>query len=256
MFETIDVRGAKIANVSFDEALEIAKGYMAGFGRHTVFTPNAEIIQTCIDDKTGKLFEIMNSADMVIPDGAGVVLASKILRRPLKQKVGGYELSRHLLGHLDETGGKLFLLGSRQETVELAAKNIKAQHGKITLCFHNGYFNKEEGEENEAVLEKINAFSPDALFVCFGHPAQEKWIYANKARIDAKLMIGLGGTIDIFGGAKKYAPKIFIKLHLEWLYYLLRSPSRIGRYMALPRFVLGTLFAKKGKNRGEKGRKI
>jgi N-acetylglucosaminyldiphosphoundecaprenol N-acetyl-beta-D-mannosaminyltransferase len=249
-FEKINVRGAQVADLTMDEAVEIAKGYIGGSGKHKIFTPNAEMIQTCIDDKTGKLFELLNSADMLIPDGAGVILASKILKDPLRQKVGGYELSLRLLDHLDESGGKLFLLGSMQETVELAAKNVREKYQKIQVCFFNGYFNKE----NEAVIEKINAFSPDVIFVCLGAIGlkQEKWICSNFERINTRLMIGLGGTIDIIAGTKKYAPKIFIKLNLEWLYYLLKSPSRFGRYMALPRFVLGTLFAKKNKKKTKK----
>ena len=253
MFDTIDVRGLKIANVTLDEALETAKGYLDGEGKYTIFTPNAEMVQRCIEDKTKKLFELVNSADMLLPDGAGVVLASKILKNPLKQKVGGYDFSQHLLGYLDEIGGKLFLLGSKQETVELAAQNLKAKYPNIEVSFNNGYFNQQkQNEENEAVLEKINAARPDLLFVCFGFPKQETWISQNKERIDAKLMLGLGGTIDVIAGAKKYAPKIFIKLGLEWLYYLLQSPSRLGRYMSLPRFVLGTLFAKKHKKKNKK----
>ncbi|MCL2813180.1 MAG: WecB/TagA/CpsF family glycosyltransferase [Oscillospiraceae bacterium] len=245
MFDIIDVRGAKIANVSLEEAVNAVKEYISG-KKHAVFTPNADILQRCIDDKTGKLFELLNWADMLIPDGAGVVSASKILKEPLKQKVGGYELSLRVLDYLGETGKKLFLLGSRQETVELAAKNLGEKYPKIEISFHNGYFNRQN-EENEAVLEKINAFSPDVIFVCFGFPAQEQWIHSNFERVNSKLMLGLGGTIDVLAGAKKYAPKIFIKLNLEWLYYLLKSPSRLGRYMTLPRFAMGTLFAKKNK---------
>ncbi|MCL1792638.1 MAG: WecB/TagA/CpsF family glycosyltransferase [Oscillospiraceae bacterium] len=246
MFETINVRGIDFANVTMDEALEIAKSFIAGNKNHAIYTPNAENTQMCLDDKTGNLFEIINSAEMVIPDGAGIVLASKILKNPLKQKVGGFALSNLLLDYLDQIGGKLFLLGSRQETVELAAKNLEEKYKKIAIFFNNGYFGKT-GEESESVIEKINATSPDVVFVCFGAPDQEKWIYANKSRINAKLMIGLGGTIDVIAGKKKYAPKIFIKANLEWLYYLLKSPSRIGRYMALPKFVLGTFFSKKRK---------
>jgi len=248
---TIDVRGLKIANVTLSEALEAAKGYLDAEGKYTIFTPNAEIVQRCIEDKTKKLFELTNSADMLLPDGAGVVLASKILKEPLKQKVGGYDFSQHLLGYLNEIGGKLFLLGSKQETVELAAQKLKATYPNIEVFFNNGYFD-HQNEENEAVIEKINAARPDLLFVCFGFPKQETWIAQNKERIDAKLMLGLGGTIDVIAGAKKYAPKIFIKLGLEWLYYLLQSPSRLGRYMSLPKFVFGTLFAKKHKKKSKK----
>lgn len=251
MFDVIDVRGAKIADVTVEEAAETMKEYIESGKKHTVFTPNADILQRCIDDKTGKLFELLNSADMLLPDGAGVVSASKILKEPLRQKVGGYELSLRILDYLEETGKKLFLLGARQEAAELAAKNLGEKYKRIEISFHHGWFNRQN-EENEAVIEKINAFSPDVIFVCFGFPAQEQWIQSNFEHVNAKLMLGLGGTIDVFAGVKKYAPEVFIRLNLEWLYYLLKSPSRLGRYMTLPRFALGTLFAKKHKKKTEK----
>ena len=246
--EKINIRGINFANVTMDEAFETAKNYISGESginkNYAVYTPNADITQMCIDDKTGGLFDIINSADMIIPDGAGVVFAAKMLKTPLKQKVAGVMLAYNLLAYLNETGGKLFLLGSTQDAVELAVKNINAQYENIKVFFNNGYFNKEN-EENNAVIKKINDFSPDAVFVCLGAPTQEKWIYYNKEKINAKIMLGLGGTINIIAGVKKYAPKIFIKLNLEWFYYLIRHPTRIKRFMMLPKFVFGTFFAQK-----------
>ncbi|MCL2776241.1 MAG: WecB/TagA/CpsF family glycosyltransferase [Oscillospiraceae bacterium] len=245
----VNVRGVNFSNVTMDETVDIAKKFICSAGVHVIYTPNAEIVQDCIDDKTGDLFKIINSADMVIPDGAGVVLVSKILKIPLKQKVAGIELAYRLLDYLNEAGGILFLLGSTQENVELAAKNINERYGNIKVFFNNGYFTKEkDSEENNSVIQKINGCAPDVIFVCFGAPPSEKWICANKDKLNAKLLIGLGGTIDVIAGVKKYAPQIFIKLNLEWLYYYIKYPARRKRFKALPKFVFGSMFAKKKNN--------
>ena len=247
-FERINIRGVDFANVTMNETLEIAKSFIAENKTHAIYTPNAEIMQRCIDDKTGGLFKIINSADMIIPDGAGVVLASKILKTPLKQKVGGADFAcNYLIPYLDKIGGTLFLLGSKEEFVEKAAANLNKKYINLKVFYHHGYFDKNNLEINQKVIEKINASNADVVFVCFGGPASEKWIYENKSQINKGLFMGLGGTIDVIAGVKKYAPKFFIKLNLEWFYYLIRHPSRIKRMMKLPKFVFGTMFAKKKK---------
>jgi len=236
-----------------DEAVEIAKSYINNDENKSraIYTPNAEIVQACIEDKTGSFFEMINSADLIIPDGSGVVSASKILKTPLKQKVGGTDLAcNYIIPYLDEIGGTLFLLGSKEENVEKAAANLNEKYKNLKVFYNHGFFIKEN-EENDAVIEKINSVKPDVVFVCLGALGlkQEKWIFQNKDRVNAKLMLGLGGTIDIIAGVKKYAPKIFIKLNLEWFYYLIKHPSRIGRYMMLPKFAIGTMFSKKNKKK-------
>jgi len=247
-FEKINIRGADFANVTMDEAVEIAKSFIAENKVHAIYTPNAEIMQKCIEDKTGGLFEIINSADMIIPDGAGVVLAAKMLKTPLKQKVAGIELAYNLINYLDETGGTLFLLGAKEEIVEKAVSNLNEKHKNLRVFYHHGYFDQsgnKNPEENIKVIEKINASDPDVVFVCFSLINQEKWIYQNKNKINAGLLIGLGGTIDDIAGIVKRAPKIMIKLNLEWFYRLIKHPSRIGRMMKLPKFIFGTMFSKK-----------
>ena len=248
-FPKINIRGVDFANVTPDEAAEIAKNFIAGNKPRAIYTPNAEIVQACIDEKTGGFYDIINSADMVIPDGSGVVLASKILKTPLKQKVGGFDLTRNrIIPYLNEIGGTLFLLGATEENVIKAAENLSAEYKNLKIFYNDGYFNKEN-EENDAVIKKINGCSPDVIIVCLGALGlkQEKWIFDNKNKLDARLLLGLGGTIDIIAGAKKYAPKIFIKLHLEWLYYYIRHPSRLKRFKELPKFIFGTMFTKKNK---------
>jgi N-acetylglucosaminyldiphosphoundecaprenol N-acetyl-beta-D-mannosaminyltransferase len=183
---------------------------------------------------------------MIIPDGAGVVLASKILKKPLKEKVAGIELAYRLIDYLAETGGTLFLLGAKPEIVEKAAENLLAKHKNLKVFYHHGYFDRSSPEENQKILDKINSARAGAVFISFGAPAAEKWIAEYKSKINKGLLIGLGGTIDnISGLANKRAPKIFIKLNLEWFYRLIKNPTRIGRMMKLPKFVFGTIFAKK-----------
>lgn len=248
----INIRGINFANITMDEAAETVKEFINGDKPCVIHTVNAEIVQTCIDDKTGEFFNIINSADMTIPDGAGVVLASKILKTPLKQKVAGIELAYKLLPYLDSISGTLFLLGSKEEIVEKAVSNLNAKYKNLKVFYNNGFFDLfgvKNPEENAKVVEKINNAKPDVVFVCFGAVGlkQEKWILGNKDKLNTKLLIGLGGTIDDIAGVVKRAPKIMIKLNLEWLHRLMKNPSRIGRYMALPKFVFGTVFMKKRK---------
>jgi len=254
----INIRGVNFANVTMGEAVETAKKFIdenkyenkGVFRARVIHTPNAEMVQSCIDDKTGDLYNIINSADLIIPDGAGVVLASKILKTPLKEKVAGIELAYNLLPYLDNMGGTLFLLGSKEEIVTKAVSNLNAKYKNLKVFYNNGFFDLsgvKNPEENIKVTEKINNASPDVVFVCLGSPKQEKWMHKNKEKLNAKLLIGLGGTIDDIAGVVKRAPKTMIKLNLEWLYRLIKKPSRIGRYMALPKFAFGTLFMKNPK---------
>lgn len=255
--EKINIRGIDFFNITFDEGLDIAKSFIEPLESsdktpRVIYTPNSEKVQECIDDeKNGgklKLLEIFNSASMIIPDGAGVVLASKILRTPLKQKVAGIDLAYALIKYLDDTGGRLFLLGAKEEVVNMAREKLNEKYKNLAVFTHNGYFNKKSGsEENNAVVETINASVPDIVFVCFAGLTQETWIYENKDKLNTKLLIGLGGTIDDIAGVVKRAPNMMIKLNLEWLYRLIKNPSRLGRMMRLPKFIFGTMFMRKNK---------
>lgn len=244
IMQKINVRGVNFANVNMRETMEFAKKNIIDKKISVIYTPNAEITQRCIEDKSGELFKIINSADMIIPDGAGVVLASRILKTPLKEKVAGIDLAYKIIDYLDEIGGTLFLLGAKREIVEKAANNLREKHKSLNVFYNDGYF---KPEDNQKIIDKINDSKADAIFVCFGAPKNaEKWIFENKAKFSKGILIGLGGTIDTLSGmANKRAPQIFIKLNLEWFYRLMKNPRRIKRAMKLPKFVLGTYFCKK-----------
>ena len=243
MDNKISIRGINVDNVSMDEAVDIIDGFAASKSFHAVFTPNAEIVQLCVEDES--IREVVNSADLIVPDGAGVVLASKILGRPLKSKVAGVDLGKHAIELSEKKGYKVYFVGGKPGIAELAAEKLKESYPNFNLVgTHDGYFAKE-GEKSERVIDDICAKAPDILFVCFGVPAQEKWIFANRDRLkDIGLIMGLGGSLDSYAGTVKRAPDIFIKLILEWFYRLIKEPRRIGRMMKLPKFIFGTIICK------------
>lgn len=240
---TVDVRGIPINNVNLDEALEAVAEFVSTDTLHMVVTPNAEIVQMCVEQP--ELADLIRTADLIIPDGVGVVLASKILGRPVKCKTPGCELGERICAAAGSRGFRVFFLGGKPGIAELAEEKLHEKYPDfVTVGHHDGYF-KKEGEESDAVIAEINAAEPDILFVCLGVPAQEKWIAANREKFTTvRAALGLGGSLDSYAGTVKRAPKIFIRLGLEWFYRLIKQPSRIGRMMKLPKFLFGTLWYK------------
>ncbi|MBQ3065471.1 MAG: WecB/TagA/CpsF family glycosyltransferase [Clostridia bacterium] len=237
----IHVRGIPVNNVNLDEAFAAVCTLAKGDRCHMVCTPNAEIVQQCIED--ADLAKLISSADLIIPDGAGVVLASKILGTPLKCKTPGCDLGEMIIKHAKENVFRVYFLGGKPGIAEAAEAKLREKYPDFrTVGTHDGYF-KKEGEENDAVIREINTAAPNILFVCLGVPAQEKWIAANADKLTTvRVALGLGGSLDSYAGTVKRAPKIFIRLNLEWFYRLCKQPSRIKRMMKLPKFILGTLW--------------
>ncbi|MBE6611177.1 MAG: WecB/TagA/CpsF family glycosyltransferase [Ruminococcaceae bacterium] len=242
MAEKIIIRGVGVDNVTLSDAADICKGFLAEPAGHpkAVFTPNSEIIQACVEDES--LYSVINSGDLVTPDGIGVIYASRILRRPLKAKCAGYELGLEMVRYAHESGAKIFFLGGKPGIAEAARDKLLEQYPRANFVgCHDGYFAKE-GEENDRVIDEINQAQPDILYVCLGVPTQEKWILANRAKLTSvRLCLALGGSLDGYSGNVKRAPRIFIKLGLEWFYRLICQPSRIGRMMKLPKFLFGVI---------------
>ena len=159
-----------------------------------------------------------------------MVLASRLLKTPLKQKVAGVDFADRLLSILESTGGGLYLLGSKPGIAELAAQKMCEKHPKLHICgMADGYFKDEA-----AVIEKINAAKPDVLFVCLGAPKQEIFMKKHLDELSVRLMIGLGGTL-------KRAPKWMIRCNLEWLYRLIKEPKRFGRMLRLPKYLFAVI---------------
>ena len=241
----IDIRGLRFDNIDMKEAIEMSQNMMKSKKNAVIYTPNAEIAELAAENSDIK--NLLNRADILLPDGAGVVLASKILKTPLKEKVAGVEFGENILALATKKGYSVYFLGGKPTVAETAAANMKLKFPSLSVVgTHDGYFEKH-GTENADVINAINASGAEILFVCLGAPAQEKWIDENKKSLPhVKLFMGLGGSLDVYAGTVKRAPKIFIKMRLEWFYRLLKEPRRIGRMMKLPKYVIGTI---KEKNR-------
>ncbi len=235
----IDIMGVRFDNLTLPEALDEAERLLASGEKFYCVTPNSEIVYEAMHSE--ELTQLLNEAALVLPDGAGVVLASKILKTPLRSKVAGVDFADGLLGRMEKSGLRLFLLGSKPGVAELAAEKMLEKHPQLQIVgTADGYF-KDDAE----AVAKVNAAGADVLFVCLGAPKQERFIKAHLQETDVRMMIGLGGTLDSFAGTVKRAPKWMIKLNLEWFYRLLKEPKRLGRMMRLPKFLLAVLRKKR-----------
>ena len=242
----INIRGVYFDNVNMDEAMEKVTSMVGTEGLDYMFTPNSEIVQNCIENPA--LFEVINSASIIIPDGIGVVYASKILKTPLKAKVPGCEVAEKLMEYAAKSGDGVFFFGGGKKTEEREAVSTLAKEkmcekypGLNVVGTRDGYFTEADVP---SIIEEINNSGAKILFVCLGAPKQEKWIYDNRDALKVNFAAGLGGTLDVFAGTVKRAPEFFIKANLEWFYRLLCMPSRLGRMMKLPKFLFGTMIKK------------
>lgn len=199
-----------------------------------VVTANAEILMMADGDKN--YFDIITkSADVVLPDGAGVVWAGRHKGYKIPERVAGFDLFKQLLILANKKQYKVFFFGGTPGTAEMAAKvAIKENKDLQVVGCLNGYFKEADCQE---IIKKINDSGADMLFVALGAPKQEKWLAEWRNKLQSSLLMGIGGSFDVLAGKAKRAPLWMQKAGLEWLYRLFKQPSRIGRMMALPKFV-------------------
>lgn len=228
----MDVLGVGFDNLTKESAIELCKKLMDEHRSAYMTTPNPEIVMAAWSN--GELTEALANADLVIPDGIGVVKAARILGTPLMERLPGIEIGEAMLGYIAETGRSAFLLGAKPGVAELAAENIRKRYPGINICGTNdGYF-----KDDAPVVEKINAARPDFLMVCLGAPKQEIWMSKNAPALDVGLMAGLGGSLDVFAGTVERAPKAWQDMNLEWLYRCIKEPWRFKRIIKLPLFIM------------------
>lgn len=235
MRDVVNILGVNIDNITAATALDKAEQLVKSDGVSVIYTPNPEIVMAAYEDS--EFCGVLNSADMCVPDGIGVVYGSRIIGKPLPERVAGFDLSMGLMDRMSKFGGRVFLFGSKPGVAdEAAAEKLTQKYPGLEIAgTRNGYFAESDEEE---IINEINSSNADLLMVCLGAPKQEKWINKYKDRLNVKLCIGAGGSLDVVAGNVKRAPEIFIKLNLEWFYRLCKQPSRIGRFMALPKFIL------------------
>ena len=238
MRKTVDILGIPVDSITMQEAVDKVCHFLDEDSVHTIYTPNAEIMMEAQRD--AELKQILRNADMLVADGAGVVLASRILRCSVPEKVSGIDLVNETFRILAQRRTRYFLLGSKPGIVEAAAVNITGQYPGIEIVgFNNGYYAKEDEDK---IIDQINSSGTEILLVALGAPKQEKWISQNRDKLKIKICIGVGGTLDILAGKAELAPEFFRKNGLEWLFRLYKEPRRAKRMLDLPRFILHVIW--------------
>ena len=228
----ISVLGVGFDNVTMAEAVDRAMALLGEEGPHYVVTPNPEIVEVCRAD--ARAMEAVNGADLVLADGVGVIQGARMLGTPLRERTPGIDCAAPVMGKLAEKEMSLYLLGAKPGVAETAARKLAASYPGLRIAgTHDGYF-REDGP----VTEAIRASGADVVFVCLGAPKQEFWMQKNGAATGARLLCGLGGSLDVFAGVVERAPRFWSDHGLEWLYRLCKEPRRIGRMMKLPLFLV------------------
>jgi len=190
---------------------------------------------------------VLKKSDILLADGSPVVLAAKVLKNKKIRKIAGADLFYHLLDLLQQTNGKCFFLGSSTQTLDLIKEKIKHLYPCISIeCYSPPFKQHFSDNENEIMINAVNAFKPNVLFVGMTAPKQEKWVFENKSKIEAPMICSIGAVFDFFAGTVERPGKIWIKLGLEWFIRLVKEPKRLWkRYLIYsPRFFFDLLLFK------------
>ena len=227
---SVKILGYGVDEYDFEQALEYAQDKCG-----QVVTINPEMILSA--QKSPEFSQIINDAELVIPDGVGVQIGLQILGHKIK-RIPGIEFGHSLLKKYAQNNRPVALVGAKPEVIKLAVENLKNEIPNLSIVYsHDGYFS-----DDEVILQELAQSSPALVLVALGSPKQEFFIKKLKSYLPNALMIGLGGSFDVWAGVVKRAPKIYQKLGIEWLYRTIKEPQRIKRiFPTLPLFLLKVL---------------
>lgn len=228
-----------VSTLNYDEILADIEKRMAAGEKSTIVAVNPEKLIAASKDENVK--QLINSATYQIPDGIGVVLASKLKGGRITSRVTGIDMMERLIELSAKKGYRVFLYGAKEEVVKKAKENLEAKYPGLQIVgYSNGYVN-----DYDSLVRKINESNADILFVALGSPRQELWIKTYMNDLNVKVLQGVGGSFDVFAGYVKRAPKLFRNLGLEWFYRLVTDPKRFKRQLALPKFLWKVLWEKR-----------
>ena len=237
--EPVKILDVPVHPLTMGEAVSVLEESITSGEQAFVVTANAEIIMMCQEDAGYKKI-VSQDAQLVLPDGAGAVWAGRHLGYKIPERVAGFDLYCQLLDKAAQKGYKAFFFGGSPGIAEAAkAKSEELYPGVRVVGCRNGYFKEEE---SQAIIDEINASGADMLFAALGAPKQEKWLVRYREQLKPKILMGIGGSFDVFAGKMERAPKWMQDASLEWLFRLYKQPSRFMRMMALPKFVLKVVF--------------
>lgn len=223
------------------EAVAVLETYIRERKPRLVATANAEMVMMARQDIA--LANVLAHADLVVPDGAGVVWAARYQGQRVPERVAGYDLAQALLAEAARKGYKVYFFGGAPEVAENAKKVAVARYpGLAVVGVSDGFFSPQD---EVAIIGKIIAVGPDILLAGLGVPRQEKWLAAHLAELAVPVTMGVGGTFDVMAGNVRRAPLWMQRAGFEWLYRLICQPARVIRMLSLPRFAVKVLLTKK-----------
>jgi N-acetylglucosaminyldiphosphoundecaprenol N-acetyl-beta-D-mannosaminyltransferase len=210
-------------------------------GKLHIVSGNPEVLYTGLSNDI--LFENFTSENsVIIPDGAGVVIASKLRRNPVKEKIAGIELMDKLIKYCADNKKGIYLLGAEEETLKICRNNLQLKyHNLIISGSHNGFFDMNNCDN---IIEDINKAKPYIIFVAMGCPRQELFITKYFNELNCSLFMGVGGSFDVIAGKVNRAPQWMINSNLEWFYRVSKEPYRIKRLSSIPKFLLKSIISK------------
>lgn len=229
--QSLEILGVKVHRLTMHEALTRLDALLDENKFHQVVTLGTEMIMHAQADPEYR--ELVSRADLVVPDSAGVVWASRRTRYPLAERVPGVEMIPRLARLPSGRKPRVFLLGAAPGVADEAARVLRERHGLDVVGSHHGYF-----QDDQEAVQAVRDAQADILLAALGFPRQEKWMRQHAGVLGVRAGIGVGGSFDVFAGKVQRAPAWMCKMGLEWLYRLLKQPSRFTRMLALPRFML------------------
>lgn len=237
--QPVTILDVPVHPVTMAETLQLVRQFMSEPRLHQIATVNPEFVMTAQRDP--EFLAVLLAADLCLADGVGLLYAARRYGRTLPERVPGSELVFHLAELAAREGLSLFLLGAAPGVAEEAAVVLRERYP--TLQIAGTYAGSPALEENESIVQRINASGADMLYVAYGAPRQDKWIARNRDVLEmVQLAVGVGGSLDFITGRSVRAPRWVQQLGLEWLHRLWQEPWRWRRMLALPRFALRVLF--------------
>jgi N-acetylglucosaminyldiphosphoundecaprenol N-acetyl-beta-D-mannosaminyltransferase len=243
--ESLRILGVRVKDVTTDETLTLMVGMVAARRPCQVVTVNPEFIMLAREDRA--FGEVLEAADLALPDGQGVLWAARRLGRPLRERVTGSDTVPLVAALSAKQGYRLFLLGARPGVAEAAAAALAREHPGVKIV--GTYAGSPAVAEEADIIARVTAARPDFLFVAYGAPAQDLWIHRNLGRLGVPVCMGVGGTFDFVAGITPRAPLWMRERGLEWAYRLWRQPWRWRRMLALPAFAWLVLRQRRGAGR-------
>lgn len=234
----------KIMDIPFinerkDKLLQEIKTAVEVNKKQFIVTANPEIVMKTRDDNSYK--ETVLSADYIVPDGIGILLAAKRNKTPIKERIPGVELMEAMLKYANENRKTCYFLGAEKAVNKKLVKKVANEYPNLIIGgYHHGFFELDDLN----IVEDVKKSDADFVFVALGFPRQENWIKTHYEDFNKGIFMGVGGSFDVISESVKRAPDFWIKLNLEWLYRILKQPTRASRFFVVIKFMILTILKK------------